>query len=434
MAHQLERLTTAIRRRPGRTALVAVAALLILTVWTCTARKPDAKRAGEVQRHYTVSKQSFAVSTGFQGEIAPGESLAVVAPFDGVLQRLNFAYGDQVEAGQVLAEFDVADVQRSRNDAESTYLKSARGAADLQNWQSGPEMSRARRSLITARLEFEQAERRLKETRSLLDRGLVPRMEYETLERQVQSQKMALEAAEQDLQITAGRGEGSYRRIAELDLSNSTNRLSTVSADMAKARVVAPDSGIIVMPPSGGQDKADGGVTVGGRLSKGQPLGVIARAGALGVRFQLDEGDVNTIKLGQAVTVTGAGFSGVLKGRIHSIAGQAKKDAGGGKAVFVAMALLDPLPAEQARQVRIGMTANLNITSYTNPSVITLPPQAIQGSPANPFVLVQSNPRKAPQEVRVQLGKSSPFAVEVLAGLKPGDRVVWSVPGVPASR
>ncbi len=391
-------------------------------------RKPAAKAPGQAERSYVAGKYPFSISTGFRGEIAPGESVAVIAPFDGILKRLHFAYGDRVEAGQLLAEFDTADVQRSRNEAESAYLKSAQSAAQFQDWENGPEMSRARRGLTNATLDLQQAERRLAETKVLFDRGLVARMEYENQQQQIRSQRMAVEAAEQELRLTAERGRGSYRRVAALDLDNSSNRLSTVSADMSGARVIAPDAGIIVMPPAAGQAKPDSAIAVGARLTKGQPLGIIAKAGALGVRFQLDESDVNAIKIGQAVTVTGAGFAGPpLKGRIHSIAGQAAGDgASSGKATFVAMALLDAIPAEQARQVRIGMTANLNITAYTNPSVIVLPLQAIQDPSGNPYVLVQVSKRKPPRQTSVKLGKASATHVEILSGLVPGQRVVWT--------
>lgn len=429
MAHRFERLIAGVRARPIRSALVVVAVLLVLTVWTCATRKSDAEKTGMLQRRYVATQQAFSISTGFAGEIAPGDSIAIIAPFDGVLKRLDFTYGEHVEAGQVLAEFDTADVRRAKNDAEGAYLRSAKTAADMRDWDSGPEMSRARRNLSNAEYELAQTERRLTETKSLLDRGLVPRVEYEGLEQQVRAQKMALEAAREDLVLTAERGQGASRRVAMLDYENATERLSNVSTDIAGARVVAPDAGIIVMPPSADQSKAEA-IAVGTRISKGQPLGVIARAGGLGVRFQLDEGDVNAVKIGQPVVVTGAGFPGaVLKGRIHSVAGQANKEgSSGGKAAFVATALLDPIPPEQARLVRIGMTANLNVVAYTNPSVVVLPLKAIQGPPSKPFVVIQDRRRKTEREVPVRLGRASPDQVEVLSGVKAGDRVVWNEP------
>lgn len=410
--------------------IVAIVVLLaLLLVWGLTGRKGASSRADRaVEQSHVVGVAPLVVSSGFRGEIAPGESIAVIAPFDGVVRRLVFAYGDPVEAGQVLLELDPSEVQRVRNEAESAYLKAAQTSADLGNWQSGPEMSRARRSLTSATLELRRTERRLDETRTLLDRGLVPRSEYENLEQQLQMQQMAVEAAQQDMALTSRRGQGGAQRIAALELTNAAERLETLSSEMGSARIAAPDAGIIVLPPASGQTSGDPGVRVGVRLSKGQTLGVIARAGALGVRFQLDESDVNAIKPGQPVTVTGPGFEGLtLRGRIASISGQAN-GAGepGSKATFIATALLDPLAPDQARQVRIGMSANIDVLAYSNTRAITVPPQAIQGPMSDALVVVRERAGAGTRKVAIRVGRVAPDRVEVLSGLKPGDVVIWT--------
>lgn len=420
-----------IRARPGRTALVVLAALIAAFLCKVGAGTPGASKSmALMEMTAVVGREPFVLGTGFSGEIAPGESIVVVAPFDGVVKRLGFTYGDQVEAGQVLAELNTAEVQRARNDAEGAYLKALSNSADLRDWQRGPEMSRARRSLTSATLDLQQVERSVQESKRLLDRGLVPRAEHENLEQQLRSQKMSVEAAEQDLRLTTERGEGVSRRIAALDLANATERLANLNVDVNGSTVVAPDAGIIVLPPTSNQSAgaADVSVRVGAAMSKGQPLGVIARAGGLGVRFQLDESDVNWITPGQEVTVSGAGFPGsVLKGRIQSIAGQATGGgAQGGKATFVAIALLEPLTPVQARQVRIGMSANLDVIAYSNPSALTVPPQTIQGGGGETYVMVRDAARSELRKVYVRVGKVGPDKVEVLSGLKPGDRVIWT--------
>jgi len=425
MAHRLERLTEAIRSRPGRTAAAALVILALLLAWSLTAREPASPGPASVEQTLVVRRSPLVIMKGFRGAIAVGDSVAIIAPFDGVVTRLNFAYGDHVGAGQVLAELDPSEIQRTRNEAESVYLKASQAAADMRNWQSGPEMSRARRGLTAATLDLSQTERRLQETRTLLDRGLVPRLEYETLEQQVLTQRMMVEAAEEDLRVTARRGEGASRRVAALEVANAAGRLGKLNADVEGATIVAPDAGIMVLPPTGGQNTGDPGVRVGMPLTRGQPLGTIARAGGLSVRFTLDEGDVNLIKPGQMVMVTGPGFQAVLNGRVHSIAGQASADGTPGKATFVATAQLDPLAADQAQQVRIGMSADIRVLSYRNMTAIVVPPQAVQGAGGSATVMVRDRGRKTSRRVAVKVGQVAPQGVEILSGLKPGEVVVW---------
>jgi multidrug efflux pump subunit AcrA (membrane-fusion protein) len=98
---------------------------------------------------------------------------------------------------------------------------------------------------------------------------------------------------------------------------------------------------------------------------------------------------------------------------------------GGGGATFAAVARLDGLSPDQARAIRIGMSANVEIALYQTSSAIVVPPQAVLGAGVSALVMLR-DPRtgkERPQPVRI--GATAPDGVEILAGLKAGDTVVW---------
>jgi multidrug efflux pump subunit AcrA (membrane-fusion protein) len=153
---------------------------------------------------------------------------------------------------------------------------------------------------------------------------------------------------------------------------------------------------------------------------------VIASTAALDVVFTLDELDLNAIQPGQKAVVTGPGFGGqTLTGVVTGVAGEASTDAGANKAVFEARVRLDPLSPEAARAVRIGMTANISIVAYENPSALVAPPEAVQGAAPNAFVMVRARGAE-PVRRDIVVGQVGPMGVEVLSGLKAGDVVVWT--------
>jgi HlyD family secretion protein len=130
--------------------------------------------------------------------VVPGDSIDIVAPFDGVVRRLGFEYGTSVAAGQVLVELDPGEISQRRNEAEAAYLKASKSAETLADWSSGTEMARARRAVDAAVLDLADLERRMAETKGLLDRGLVARGEYDSLVQQKRNQEMVLAGARQD--------------------------------------------------------------------------------------------------------------------------------------------------------------------------------------------------------------------------------------------
>ena len=380
--------------------------------------------AAPTEASLLVSRQPFVASVAFSGRIAPGDRIDLAAPFDAVVSRVNFAYGDQVQAGQVLVELDPDEVRRGRVEAEVAWLKAQDEASRMQSWATGPDMRSAQRAVAAAEDELGDLRMKMAETKALLDRGLVPRSEYDGLTQQLRQREVGAVAAREALADTARRGQGGERRIALLQRDVARSRYAAASA-MAGAVLRAPQAGVIVRPDSGGE-QADKGVHAGARITKGQLLGVIASAAGLDVVFTLDEADLNAVISGQRAMVTGPGFGAAsLQGTVTGVAGEADPAAGTGKAVFTARVRLDPLSGAAARNIRIGMTANISIVTYENPAALVVPPQAVLGSAPNTAVMVRSGRGEPAHRRAVTIGRVGPAGVEVLSGLRAGETVVW---------
>lgn len=423
MAHRPKRLILS-RRVTIALGLAAVVVIAGAGLWL---RSAGGGAQAPAQQRLVIAPRPFTVTLTVAGTVIPSERVDVVAPFDGVVRRLAFDYGWPVTAGAVLVEMDDFELVQRRREAASAYLKAGQANADLTSWSSGPDASRARRAVTTAELDLKDTDRKLAETRVLLDRGLVARGEYESLVQQQRTQAMAAISAREDLAAALKRGEGANRRIALMDLETAKARLADLDAQAAGAVVRAPVGGIIVRPLV---DKALGGedLHAGLHVTRGQLLGSIAPAGGLAVAVRLDEADAVRVREGQIVTVTGPGFAGAAaRGRIVSVAGEASApDAGAGAPTFAAIARIEGLTPAQTRAIRIGMSANLTITTYDVAKALVVPPEAVRGAAPAATVLV-ANPRSGrTRPVVVTLGEVTADGVEVLSGLAPGDVVVWS--------
>jgi HlyD family secretion protein len=377
-----------------------------------------------------VQPRPFTSTISVVGAIAPGDTVELTAPLDGVVKQVGFTYGAPVRQRQLLVEFDTTEARQRRNEAETVFLKASQAASDMATWTSGPDASRARRAQASASSELQDTQRKALETKALLDRGLVARGEYESLVQQQRNQEMAVAAAEQDLTTTLQRGRGSNRQVAMIELQNAHARLAELDAQLAGAVVRAPADGVIVRPQVDKGD-ADGKVHAGLAMRQGQLIGEIVRAGGLAVAFRLGEADADRVSPGQAVTVTGPGFGGdILHGHVVSVGGEALPGAAtsGPMAAFAATARLDEISPAQAVAVRIGMTANVIIDVYRTGSALVVPPAAVQGTAPAASIMVRDARTGRVRPVTVRLGQVAPDGVEVMSGLKAGDLVVWSPP------
>lgn len=315
------------------------------------------------------------------GIIEPGRTMNVVAPFAASVKEKRFAYGQLIEKGQALLILDGLDVEMRLRDAESALLKAVQKLEEVKNWAGGAEVSRAQRQLASAKREADQADRRVLDAKPLIERGVIPRQEYEDLQRQAESHTISLAAAREELATTLKRGDTAAWRTAELEHANAKAKVEELKGQLARAVVTAPVSGVVLHAPS--MNSGSPGATaieVGSALSGNQILFTIADLTVLMVSVRVDEMDINHLRVGQLVDVNGDAFSeSPLKGRIAWIAQQGTVENGSVAATFVVRVELPPLTEAQRRRIRVGMSANVSITVNESEASVVVPPGVASG-------------------------------------------------------
>ncbi len=422
MARLAERLKY-LTRLPTAAVLVVTAVAALAQAWLSAAGGIAAGgEEGGFSHRMEVRAAPFALSAHFTGQIVPGDQVEIAAPFDGAVTGVHFAFGDQVQEGDLLISFDPADIARTRAEAEAAWLRAEDAMTRIETWDDSADMRRARRALDSAETDLNDAQRRLEETAALFERGLVARNEYEGMVQQERSRRRAFTQAQEELAETRRRGEGSERRIAYLERELARVQLEAVETG-ASMEIRAPSDGVIVRP--GARETDDTGV-VSLRVSRGQVLGVIAIADGLGVRFHFDEGDLDVVSPGQTVTVTGPGFDGArLTGRVLGVSGQADRNGRDAAASFAATIRLDRLDPAVADRVRIGMTAHIEVVTYETQSALIVPIEAVRGNATAPWLMVADEPDALAKRRNVELGRTTPSEAEVVSGLEAGEIVVW---------
>jgi multidrug efflux pump subunit AcrA (membrane-fusion protein) len=359
--------------------------------------------------------------------LEPGANVSVVAPYDGTVRERLFRYGGAVTQGEVLLRMDRGEVETRLREARAGEIRARQRVEELRGWTNGFEVARARRQLAGAELETSNLRARLQQSQMLLSRGIIPAEEHRNLIQQQRNQELQLQAAQQDLAATLDRGSELHLRTAELELANAETKLREIETDLQNAEVRAPVSGVVLLPPErgGGQGRTET-VEAGSRVSRGQTMFGIGDLAGFLVRGQVDEIDVNQVRPGQAVTVTGDAFAGeVLTGRVASVAAQASSEQGGmGRgmpnfAVSVAIAELTP---EQRARLAVGMSASLAIITHERDDAVVLPPYAVRDEGGARVVRVREGGRVVSRPVT--LGISTPEGIEIREGIAPGDVVV----------
>ena len=402
------------------TLLLAGAGIALLGL-----RSPAANPAAVAEQWLAVKPDPLVHQIGLVGKIEPDATLILTAPFDGNVLANRVEQGQRVEAGQVLLRMDPATLEVQLREALSAQLKARRSVQEMQDWDSSPTVSRARRSLRTAEMTAGNTQRKLTESENLFKRGIIPRNELDDLKQQTQQQQLDLASARSELQQAQDQGRGEYRQIAEMELTNARVKYDALLKLLDGKDVKAPFSGIVVPAPSNNNSPQGGSnnsvpVQAGSRVSQGQVLFGLANIERLKIVAKVSELDINQLHQGQAVEVMGDGFDGErLTGSVSVVSGLAITGDSQGSAQFPVTLSIPKLTAQQLQRVRLGMSARLTIVTYNNEQAIIVPAQAITRGETGMTVEYRPAMDKPVERVAVTTGQSTAQGVEVF-GLKAG--------------
>lgn len=378
----------------------------------------------------TVRLQPISQSITLAGHIAPGRVENIPAPFTSTVKKISFTYNESVARDDVLLELDTSEIQIQLWDAESAYLLAKQNYEKILNWEDSTEVQSARQQIGAAQEALRAAQKKMRETKMLYDKGIVSGNEYDSNVESFHNQQRALKTSKANLRAVLEKGNQENTERTRLQLESAREKRDGLKRKIAQSVIRAPFDGVVVMPylaaGSGAGDSGARRLLLGSRINAGDPLLGTANLETYSVETRVDEIEISKLQIDQPVAITGEAFPGLtLEGRVSRISQEAEANQNSSSlASFKVWVTVSRLTPDQRRQLRIGMTAHMNIITYTNNEAIVLPPSVLHGAPGQSWVLRQSENKADPERVEVSTGITTLDGVEVLSGLKVGDLVI----------
>lgn len=373
-----------------------------------------------VARWIRIDPQVIERRMGLAGRIEAARQIVLSAPFDGTVTQVLYREGQKIRKGEVLLELDTLQLDIQIRQALSEVLKAKRALQDLQQWQHGPEVSRARRVVSIARLTLADTESKLEDTRALFKRGIVARAEVDTLAQQAGLQRLELSAAQAELRAISEMDSSEYMQIAEMELESAQVRHQSLLRLHSGWRLIAPFDGVVVAPPTIDRARPQL-VRPGSAVFSGMPLFGLTSHESFRAVALVNEADLRLLREGMVVEVTGEGFAGDrLVGRVDSIGMQARNLEETGGAVYEVSVLLEEAEAGRRMGIRSGMTARLAVVAYRNAEGFAVPAEALIAKADGGYAVRYREDTEAPAvDVTVSLGATVSQGIEI-TGVKAG--------------
>lgn len=377
--------------------MVVLAAAGLAGYGTLRGASPDI----DPSRIVAVERGTMVRSVVATGKVEPITKIEIKSKANGIIQALRVDIDSAVAEGDVLAELDKAQLLAQVRGAEANLL-AARAALEGAEAQlkknhveaEGPDAEFARRAYERAQSLFAQhlvAQSALDDAHSALDVA-------ENRKRAAQSQLAVSQAKVAESGAQVAQAQAAADRASE-DLANATIRAPIRATVLTRdVEVGSPVSSIL---------------NLGANATLVMTLGDIDH---VFVRGKVDESDIGQVRLGQPARIRVETFKDkTFNGSVTQISPMGvEKD---NVTNFEVRVSID----NPGKELKANMTANAEIVLEEHPQSLILPEAAIVYA----FVdLLAPDTKSGLRRVPVKLGIGNGTRIELLDGVKEGDKVV----------
>lgn len=390
------------KRKVAIFSLIGLAVAVLVVFGAMKARANDKK---EPELSVKTGKSEIAdiqVKVTEVGTVEPEVKVDVKSAISGKVVDIFHRDGDVVRKGEVLAR-----VEPDLNQAQSL--------ADTKN------------SLSAAQIRYEQAKRNYESDHSLFVQGLLATKQNRDSETEYLSAKQEYEKSQEKYALVEKSG---------IPIGQSAQQFKG-------SNLVAPMDGVVLTKNVEIGESITSGVS---SFNAGTVVFTVADVSKMIVKAGVNEVDIGKIRVGMPVRVTLDAYPKVkFQGRIDRIAPAVRIDDK--VRVFDVEIRLDA----QGRELRSGMTANIEVNAERKEKVLTVPVESVFQRDDSEIVFVKKawDPKAKPVKIAkgdkdgwkhfferrtVVTGLADNSHVEILSGLKKGEEVALEDPTLPADK
>lgn len=393
------------KRRKKRLIIGAAAAAGILLITLGLSRLKPAAPTVEKSTVWmdTVKRGPMLRQVRGPGTLVPQEIRFVSAATEGRVERLVILPGAPVKPDSILIEMSNPELEREALDAESQLLGSR---AELNNVRarSQRDVMDQQAAAATVRSDFHQAQLQAETNEGLYKEGLIAGLtvKLSRVKAEELSTRNAIEEKRVATVADAARAQIAVQEAKVVQLE-ALAALKHAQKDALHVRAGIP--GVLQELP----------VQVGQQVSPGSTLAKVAEPTKLKAQLKIAETQAKDIVIGQPASIDTR--NGVVAGKVARIDPAVLNGT-----VTVDVALEGALP--QGARPDLSVDGVIELDRLKDVLYVGRPAFGQEKSLVGLFRVNEDGDEA--MRVQVRLGKSSVNTVEILQGLKPGDKVILS--------
>ncbi len=381
----------------------AAVLLLVLTFWLFAPRANSLTVARDRLSIGTAQSGTFDDYLPLRARVTPLVTVYLDAVEGGRVEKKLVEDGAQVMQGQLLAVLSNAELQLS------TLEKQAEVEQQLNNMRSQElALTQTRntnlRDLNQAETDLAKMRRQYDLQRPLADRGFVSSKTFNDTKDDLNYQQQRLQILKHSIAQTEALQTSQLQQLRAASSSLNTS-MGVAQNSLGQLNIRAPVAGNL-----SGFD-----IQLGQSLQQGERIGQIDSAGADKLQADVDEFYLGRVSVGQTATADVDGKTFRLK--VSKVYPQVRNGQFQIDLVFL---------GQEPGSVQRGQTVQAKLTVGDSSKALLIPNGAFFSDTGGTWIFVVDSGGNSATKRQIQLGRRNNDFIEVLSGLKPGERVITS--------
>ncbi|MBI3518022.1 MAG: efflux RND transporter periplasmic adaptor subunit [Bacteroidetes bacterium] len=337
--------------------------------WTFYFLFNKSQKPPEIFKTVSPFDTSIVKKTVATGSVTPRKEVNMKSQVSGIIEKLYIVAGQQVKQGDVIAKIKVIPNMLNLANAEN-------------------RISAAQVNYDNAKMDYDR-------NKALFDQGVISRSDMQAYELKINSSKVELEAAQNQLQIIK---EGA----------------SKTSGSASNTFVKATITGMVLDVPV----KEGGQVIESNTFNEGTTIASVANMGEMIFEGKLDESEVGKVQENMDIVLTiGAIDKESFNAKLEYIAPKGVTE--NGAIQFLIRASIDKT---NSSFLRAGYSANADIILSKKEKVMAIPESVLQFEKEKAFVEVEKG-NQVFEKRYVKTGLSDGINIEILDGIQKTDKL-----------
>ena len=394
-----------------RTGLVLVSVLLFASAGCKFISQTDAQEEEKASSRSKIPAVDVAIArtdrlkdqVEYIGTTQPVQTVALRSQVEGQLLSLTVDVGDRVTKGQLLAKLDDGLLQAAVGQAQAEA-----SAQQSEVIRAQGEVQAAIAEVESAKVALEQAKIDADRLQQLYEEGAIAKREVEVARTEYRTAQQTLASARSQVKVRQSAVAAAKERVAA-----QTALIEQEKERLSYTRLVSPITGYVLQRV----------IETGNLVQPGSEILRLGDFSQVKVIVPVSELDLSKIQVGQPAQVRLDAFPrDSLVGRVNNISPAADPTA---RQVPVEVILPNP-----SQKISSGLLARVSFHKGGSQPVV-IPETALQtsgekaiASQGTIFVVIGDQDNATVTARSVTLGEKRDGKVEVLGGLRPGERFV----------